>query len=294
MTEPRADLVSAAQFTRAQIETLVARADDFRRGASARALAHPQLALLFCEPDAHAQPSFARAMQQLGGDVQTLDASPTNWLDGARACHANALVLRHPETGAAHRAADALAMPVINAGDGAGENPAQTLVDLFAIWREKNSLADLRIALVGDLRHASAAHSLARALSQFAVDLSLVAPAALAMPPDICDELRESGLSVEETNDLPATLQKVDVVYMTGMQRERFADIKQYEKFKTFFVLTPELVRAAKPQLTILHPAPHGDEIARAVNALPNAAYTRQADNGLFMRMALLEAMLGE
>jgi len=292
MTGQFANLLTVAQWTRAQIETLFARADDFRRGASSRALANQQLATLFLEPSPRTQPSFARAMQLLGGNVQTINPAPATWLDAVRACDANALVLRHPETGAAQRAANATALPVINAGDGSGENPAQTLIDLYAIYVEKNTLDHLCIALVGDLQHSSAAHSLARAFALFSVDLSFVAPAALAMPPDICDDLRERGLSVEETNDLPKTVQKMDVVYMTGMQRERFADPKLYEKFKTFFVLTPELVRAAKPQVTILHPTWHGDEIAREVDALPNAAYTRQAENGLFVRMALLETML--
>lgn len=170
-----------------------------------------------------------------------------------------------------------------------GEPGLETaLVALYAMHIEKNSLDHLRVALVGDLKHAASAHSLARVLSLFAIDFSFVAPAALAMPPDICDYLRENGFSVEETNDLAKTLQKMDVVYFTGMRKEDFADSKQYEKFKTFFVLTPELVANAKPGLVVLHSSTYGEEIANAVDALPNAAYLRQAENAMFVRMALL------
>ncbi|MBI5304332.1 MAG: aspartate carbamoyltransferase [Chloroflexi bacterium] len=292
------DVLSAAQFKRASIENLFARADELRTqlndSAPTRTLADKRVATAFFEPSTRTLPGFADAIHQLGARLAPFDTQAKNFPEAlnALARDVDALILRHPETGAAQHAADTVSIPIINAGDGAGEHPTQALIDLYAIRAEKRTLDHLRVALVGDLKNSGAAHSLARALSLFQVDLSFVAPAALAMPPDITDYLRENEFSVEETNDLPKTLQKMDVVYMTGMQRERFADLRQYEKFKNFFVLTRELITNAQPNLVVLHPSPHGDEIAPDVDALPNAAYFRQAENALFVRMALLEAVL--
>ncbi len=302
-----ADVLTAAQFTRAQVEQLFTLADDFserlQKGERLRVLDGKLLATVFYEPSTRTRLSFEAAMQRLGGGVISVAEAKTassvvkgeTLPDTIRtiANYADAIVLRHPESGAAQVAADASPVPILNAGDGTGEHPTQALLDLYTIRTEKKQIDGLRIALVGDLKNGRTVHSLARALSLFKVDFSLVAPAALAMPIEVCDELRGRDFVVEETNDLAQTLQKADVVYMTRVQKERFADPKQYEKLKNFYILTRDLVTKSKENLLVMHPLPRVDEIAADVDTLPGAAYFRQAKNGVYMRMALLSQILG-
>jgi aspartate carbamoyltransferase len=291
-----ADILNAAQFTRAQIETLFASANDFAtHDARSNALVGKLLATLFYEPSTRTQLGFQAAMQRLGGGILTANALHEEPIaDAIRsiAGYADAIVLRHADTGAAQLAADATDTPIINAGDGTGEHPTQALIDLFAIASEKKTIDNLRIAIVGDLKNERATHSLARMLALFRVDVSLVSPAAMALSPDVSDVLRETGLSVEETNDLGKTLQKADVVYMTRVRKECFSDLKQYEKMKNFYVLTRALIEKAKPGLLVMHSLPRTDELATDVDGLTNAAYFRQSKNGLWVRMAILANML--
>ncbi len=301
------DILTAAQFSRDQIETLFARADDFAahltQGERLRLLNGKLLATIFYEPSTRTRLSFEAAMQRLGGGVISVAEAKTassvvkgeSLPDTIRtiAQYADAIVLRHPEKGAAQVAAEASHVPVFNAGDGTGEHPTQALLDLYTIRAEKGTIDGLRIALVGDLKNGRTVHSLARALSNFKVEFSFVAPAALSMPVEVTDYLRERDFVVEETNDLARSLQKADVVYMTRVQKERFSDVKQYEKLKDFYILNRQLVEQAKPGLVVMHPLPRVDEIATEVDALPNAAYFRQMRNGVYVRMALLAAVLG-
>lgn len=301
------DILTAAQFSREQIETLFARADEFalrlEKGDRLRLLDGKLLATIFYEPSTRTRLSFEAAMQRLGGGVISVAEAKTassvvkgeSLPDTIRtiAQYADAIVLRHPEKGAAQVAAEASHVPVFNAGDGTGEHPTQALLDLYTIRAEKQTIDGLRIALVGDLKNGRTVHSLARALSNFKVEFSFVAPAALSMPTDVTDYLRERDFVVEETNDLARSLQKADVVYMTRVQKERFSDVKQYEKLKDFYILNRQLVEQAKPNLVVMHPLPRVDEIATDVDALPNAAYFRQMRNGVYIRMALLAEVLG-
>lgn len=302
------DVLTAAQFTREEVEQLFAVADGFagrlEGGERLRTLDGRLLATVFYEPSTRTRLSFEAAMQRLGGGVLSVAEAKTvssvakgeTLPDTMRtiANYADAIVLRHPDLGAAQVAADAAAIPILNAGDGAGEHPSQALLDLYTIRSEKKTIDGLRIALAGDLKNGRTVHSLARALSLFQVDFSFVAPAALSMPTEVSDYLRARNFLVEETNDLARTLQKADVVYMTRVQKERFADLKQYEKMKNFFILTADLVKNAKPNLLVMHPLPRIDEITTDVDALPGAAYFRQARNGVTIRMALLSEILGD
>ena len=301
------DVLTAAQFSREQIEQLFASADDFasrlEKGDRIRLLDGKLLATVFYEPSTRTRLSFEAAMQRLGGGVISVAEakSASSVVKGETlpdtirtiANYADAIVLRHSELGAAQVAAEASVVPILNAGDGAGEHPTQALLDLYTIRAEKKMIDGLRIALVGDLKNGRTVHSLARALSNFKVEFSLVAPAALAMPSEVTDYLRAKDFVVEETNDMARSLQKADVVYMTRVQRERFADVKQYEKLKNFFILNRSVVESAKPGLVVMHPLPRVDEIATEVDAMPNAAYFRQMKNGVYVRMALLAAILG-
>jgi len=301
------DVLTAAQFSREQIEQLFARADDFAarldQGERLRALDGKLLATVFYEPSTRTRLSFEAAMQRLGGGVISVAEAKTassvvkgeTLPDTIRtiANYADAIVLRHSEIGAAQIAAEASSVPILNAGDGAGEHPTQALLDLYTIRAEKKTIDGLRVALVGDLKNGRTVHSLARALSNFQVEFSLVAPAALAMPIEVTDYLRAKDFVVEETNDMARSLQKADVVYMTRVQKERFADVKQYEKLKNFFILNRAVIENAKPGLVVMHPLPRVDEIATDVDAMPNAAYFRQMKNGVYVRMALLAEILG-
>ena len=301
------DVLTAAQFSREQIEQLFARADDFaarlNKGERIRLLDGKLLATVFYEPSTRTRLSFEAAMQRLGGGVISVAEakSASSVVKGETlpdtirtiANYADAIVLRHSEIGAAQVAAEASSVPILNAGDGAGEHPTQALLDLYTIRAEKKTIDGLRVALVGDLKNGRTVHSLARALSNFKVEFSLVAPAALAMPTEVTDYLRAKDFVVEETNDMARSLQKVDVVYMTRVQKERFADVKQYEKLKNFFILNRAVIENAKPGLVVMHPLPRVDEIATDVDTMPNAAYFRQMKNGVYVRMALLAEILG-
>lgn len=290
------DVLTASQFSREQIEHLFKRADDFAARLAKAERLHvvdgKLLATVFYEPSTRTRLSFEAAMQRLGGGVISVAeaksassvAKGETLSDTIRtiANYADAIVLRHSEVGAAQLAAAVSDVPILNAGDGAGEHPTQALLDLYTMRREKNAIDGLRIAMVGDLKNGRTVHSLARALSLFDVEFSLVAPSVLAMPNEVTDLLRERKMHVEETNDLTSALQNADVVYMTRVQKERFADPKQYEKLKDFFILNRDLVNRAKKDLLVMHPLPRVDEISTDVDALPNAAYFRQAKNGVF------------
>jgi aspartate carbamoyltransferase len=302
-----ADILTARQFTRDQVEQLFAIAEDFAarlaKGERLRMLDGKLLATVFYEPSTRTRLSFEAAMQRLGGGVISVAEARTasSVAKGETlsdtictiANYADAIVLRHPDIGAAQVAAGASDVPILNAGDGAGEHPTQALLDLYTIRAEKGTIDGLRVALVGDLKNGRTVHSLARALSLFKVEFSFVAPAALSMPTEVSDYLRERDFIVEETNDLARTLQKTDVVYMTRVQKERFSDQKQYEKLRNFFILTADLVKNAKQGLLVMHPLPRVDEITTDVDALPNAGYFRQMKNGVYVRMALLSQVLG-
>ncbi len=301
------DILTAAQFTRAQIEQLFAVADDYaarlEKGERLRVLDGKLLATVFYEPSTRTRLSFEAAMQRLAGGVISVAEAKTassvvkgeTLPDTIRtiANYADAIVLRHPDVGAAQVAAEASSVPILNAGDGAGEHPTQALLDLYTIRREKGKIDGLKIALAGDLKNGRTVHSLARAASLFQVEFSFIAPAALAMPSEVTDYLRGRQFAVEETNDLARALQTADVVYMTRVQKERFADPKQYDKLKNFFILNRDLVSRSKDNLVVMHPLPRVDEITTDVDTLPNAAYFRQMKNGVYVRMALLTAVLG-
>jgi aspartate carbamoyltransferase len=261
------------------------------------------LATLFYEPSTRTRLSFESAMLRLGGDVisvaeamKSSSASKGESLsDAARVVsgYAHVIVQRHPAVGSAQEAAAGATVPVINAGDGVGEHPTQALLDLYTIQRERGQLDGLRICLAGDLKHGRTVHSLARALTYWNVTLTLAAPQALAMPAEIIAELRGHGLAVAQTEDLAAAMAASDVLYVTRIQRERFADPAEYERLKGSYVVDRALIERTNPNITVMHPLPRVDEIATDVDALPNAAYFRQADNGVWVRMGLLSLVVG-
>ena len=240
-------------------------------------------------------------MQRLGGRVLSVSEAKSTSASKGESLHdtiktvdgyADAIVLRHPEVGAAEVAARATRKPVLNAGDGAGEHPTQSLLDLYTIRKEQGRVEGLTISLVGDLKHGRTVHSLATLLSQFGVSFQFVSPQALQMPRDVVQRVQAKGVSVRETDDLGRALAESDVVYMTRIQRERFADPAEYDRLKDAYVLTRAGLGKAKPSITIMHPLPRVNEIAADVDNLPGAAYFRQSANGVPVRMALLALLI--
>jgi aspartate carbamoyltransferase catalytic subunit len=204
------------------------------------------------------------------------------------------IVLRHPEVGASGVAAKYARKPIINAGDGIGEHPTQALLDLFTIKEELGQIDGLSIAMVGDLKYGRTVHSLTRLLCLYDVELSFVSPEILRLPLDIMNQVRAHNLPVRETYDVAEVIEKVDVLYVTRVQKERFADLSEYEEVKRCYEITPELMEKAKQKMIVMHPLPRVGEIHYAVDDDPRAAYFRQMENGMYIRMALLAAVLGK
>ena len=301
------DLIGIADLSKEEIRAVLTQAAEFEQHlASGRVLRMCDgriLATVFYEPSTRTRLSFESAMHRLGGRVISVAEARTSSSaakgetieDSARmlAGYADVIAQRHPAVGSARALADAADVPVINAGDGTGEHPTQALLDLYTIEREKGALDGLSVAMVGDLKNGRTVHSLSRALAHWRVELDLVAPPELAMPPAVVAELRSRGVVVRETSNMDEALQRADVSYITRIQQERFITPDEYLKYKGVYVITADVVRRAKAGVTILHPLPRVDEIAVDVDNLPNAAYFRQARNGVYVRMALLAMVLG-
>lgn len=262
------------------------------------------MATLFYEPSTRTRFSFEAAMHRLGGRVISTEnaaefssvAKGETLEDTVRILngYADVIVLRHHEVGAAQRAAAVSRVPVLNAGDGVGQHPTQALLDLYTIRNEVGAIEGLPIAMVGDLAQGRTARSLAYLLSKFRdVRIYFVSPPALKMRDDILTHLRESRVWYVEETDLDKVLPEVRVVYQTRIQKERFGGrVAEYEKFRGVYVLNRASLERMRPDAIIMHPLPRLDEIAREVDEDPRAAYFRQAQNGLYVRMALLTLVL--
>lgn len=263
------------------------------------------MATLFYEPSTRTRLSFETAMHRLGGRVISTEnaaefssvAKGETLEDTVRIMsgYSDVIVLRHYEVGAAKRAAAVSRVPVINAGDGPGQHPTQALLDLYTIRKEIHFLDGLRIAMVGDLAQGRTVRSLAYLLSKFRdVKMHFVAPPLLKMKEDILQHLDEQRVWYREETSLEKVLPEVDVVYQTRIQKERFGDrIADYERCRGVYVVNENSLRRMKPNAIVMHPLPRLDEIAISVDQDPRAAYFRQAQNGLYVRMALLTMVLG-
>jgi aspartate carbamoyltransferase catalytic subunit len=262
------------------------------------------MATLFYEPSTRTRFSFETAMQRLGGSVISTEnadefssvAKGETLEDTVRILngYADVLVIRHYEVGSAKRAASVSRIPVINAGDGAGQHPTQALLDLYTIHKEIGAIDGLSIAMVGDLAQGRTVRSLAYLLSKFQnIKIYFVAPPLLKMKEDILEHLREKRVWYTEETDLNKVLPEVNVVYQTRIQKERFGDrIADYEQCRGVYVINSESLRMMQANSIVMHPLPRLDEIAMEVDSDPRAAYFRQAQNGLYVRMALLSMVL--
>jgi len=204
------------------------------------------------------------------------------------------IVIRHPEVGSAAIAALYARKPVINAGDGIGEHPTQALLDLFTIREELGRMEGLTVTMLGDLKYGRTVHSLSRLLSMCQTKLHCVSPDILRLPPELAAELKIRGMSIQEHSQLEEVLPETDVLYVTRVKKERFEDQAVYESVKGMFVVTPEILKQAKDQMIVMHPLPRVGEISMDLDADPRAAYFRQMEYGLYIRMALLAMVLGK
>ncbi len=262
-----------------------------------------KLATLFFEPSTRTRLSFEAAMYELGGHVLSVAGAGSSSAskgesvaDTAKvvSCYADIIAMRHPKEGAPQVAAINASIPVINAGDGGHNHPTQTLADLLTIHREKGRLQDLTIGLCGDLKFGRTVHSLIQAMSRYTgVRFVLISPEELMLPSYVKhDVLEKYHVPYEETTDLESAMPSLDVLYMTRVQRERFFNEEDYLRLKDSYILTPQKLKNAKPDMNILHPLPRVNEISVAIDDDPRACYFKQVLNGKYMRMALILKLL--
>ena len=259
------------------------------------------LANMFFENSTRTRMSFEAAMKRLGGSVLNFTSVGTSVAKGETLFdtmqmvdgYADVAAIRHPQQGAAQYSADAVEIPILNAGDGAGNHPTQTMLDLFTIREAHGTLEGLNVVLVGDLRYGRTVHSLSHALVRFGATLTLVSPESLKMPEEIVSDLREHGADVTETVDLDAALPDADVIYMTRIQKERFPDDDEYAKVAGIYMLDSSDMASAKNGMIVMHPLPRVSELHPSLDSTKNARYFQQAFNGVPTRMALLCRCLG-
>ena len=259
------------------------------------------LANMFFENSTRTRMSFETAMKRLGGSVLNFSSIGTSvskgetlydtmqMIDG----YADIAAIRHPRQGAAQYSADAVGIPILNAGDGAGNHPTQTMLDLFTIRQAHGTLEGLNVVLVGDLRYGRTVHSLSHALVRFGASLTLVSPSSLKMPAEIVSDLEAHGADVTETESLDDQISEADVIYMTRIQKERFPDEEEYAKVAGIYRVESSNLAGAKKGMVIMHPLLRVDEIAPSVDSTEFAKYFEQAFNGVPTRMALLCRSLG-
>lgn len=301
------DILSVNQFSRADLEYIFGVAHEMRemvtRIGTFDLLKGKILASLFYEPSTRTSSSFTSAMERLGGSVIPINevtyssvSKGESLPDTVRTleCYADVIVLRHPEVGASAVAARYTRKPVINAGDGVGEHPTQALLDLFTIQEELDDVDGLSVTMLGDLKYGRTVHSLSRLLSLYDVRLNYVSPEILRMPPEIISELNNKHIPQNEYADLDKVIADSDVLYVTRVQKERFENLDDYEAVKQTYVIDSETMAAAKQRMIVMHPLPRVGEISMEVDDDPRAAYFRQMEYGLYVRMALLALVLGK
>lgn len=304
----RSSLYSVTQLEEAQLERLFELADRMRRLVDEKGgcdlLRHRVLAAIFYEPSTRTASSFVAAMQRLGGEVIPLlqGAGATSAAKGESlgdtvrtlSGYADAIVLRHPGAGSAREAAEAAEVPVVNAGDGTNEHPTQALLDLYTIRDRLGSLDGRRVVIAGDLKYGRTVHSLSRLLASSGAEMQFVSPPQLRLPQKLVDELEEAGVPHRSHESLDGLLGETDVLYMTRVQRERFDDPDEYDRLAGTYRIDAETMSWLTEEALLMHPLPRVGEIAPEVDGDPRAVYFEQAENGMYVRMALLADLLAD
>lgn len=296
------DVVSIKNIELQAMELIFKTATKIKHGSLSTTLADKIIAHCFFEPSTRTRLSFETAALRLGAkNIGFTDSDSLSMQKGESLYdtirmideYADLIIIRHGCEGSATLAADVASCPVINAGDGANQHPTQALIDLFSMQECQQGINGLSIALVGDLKYGRAIHSLTEACSLFDVRFYLVSPEILSLPNDICDNLKKRGIRFSFHQTIEEVIPKVDILYITRIQQERFNAL-QYQLIKNQFILTAHMLKNAKPNLKIMHPLPRVNEIAIEVDRTPYAYYFEQAGNGVAVRQALLTLILNE
>lgn len=295
-------LISINDYSKEQQIRILDLAAEFEKNPRQKILDNHVIATLFFEPSTRTRLSFESAISQLGGKIIGFtDASNSSVSKGETlmdtiktvANYSDLIVMRHPLDGSARWASEVSDVPIINAGDGANQHPTQCLLDMYSIRKTQGSLENKHIAFVGDLKYGRTVHSLVIAMSQFNATFHLVSPQELKLPSAVKKYIKDAGLDYHQYTDLNEVMDKVDILYMTRIQRERFVDPMEYEKVKNSYILKNEHLENTKDNMRVLHPLPRVNEIEEAVDKNPKAYYFQQALNGVYVREALLAYTLG-
>jgi len=297
------DIISINDFSKEELLHILKVVRQMEQKPKNSLLKGKILAALFFEPSTRTRLSFISAMEQLSGTVIGFSNANTTSIQKGESLwdtvkmteqYADVIVIRHPLEGSARLAAEAASIPVINGGDGSNQHPTQTMLDLYTIQKTKGKLENLHIGFVGDLKYGRTVHSLVIALANFNPTFYFIAPDDLQMPENYLDELFQKKVKYHKTSDLTRFSKEIDVLYVTRIQKERFPDPLEYEKFKGIYRIDEAFLQNIKKDLKIMHPLPRIDEIDKSIDNTEHAAYFEQAANGIPVRKALLALVLGK
>ena len=295
------NLISMRNLGVDKINLLLQLAENLETGKIKSDMTGKVMGALFFEPSTRTQLSFETAMKKMGGEVITMAGTKGTSVEKGETLsdtvkiinqYSDIIVMRHPMEGAAQYVSECVDIPIVNAGDGANQHPTQSLLDLYSIYKTQDSIKNLKVCMLGDLRYGRTVHSLAFALGKFNPEFYFVSPEILQMPKYILDEINQLGIKYTQTKNLDEIVNKLDILYVTRIQKERFTDPEDYEKVKSSYIITPEILKGAKKNFKILHPLPRVDEISADVDKLDCAYYFQQAKNGVYMRQAIITKLM--
>lgn len=296
------NLISINDFSKEEQIKILDIAEDFEKNPIQNLLEGHVVATLFFEPSTRTRLSFESAASRLGAKVIGFSSSASSSVSKGETLkdtiltvcnYSDLIVMRHPVDGSARYASEVASVPIINAGDGANQHPTQTLLDLYSIRKTQGTLDNLNVAFIGDLKYGRTVHSLTMALAQYNTTFHLVSPVELKLPSYVKRHIKEKSLEYHQYTDLTEVIPHADIIYMTRIQKERFSDPMDYEKVKNAYNLHNDMLKNAKENMRVLHPLPRVNEISEDVDSNPKAYYFTQALNGVYVRQALLSAILG-
>ncbi|MBI9104769.1 MAG: aspartate carbamoyltransferase [Spirochaetales bacterium] len=295
-------IISMRDMNKEDLLYLIDTAEAIEKGKIKPDMKGKIAALLFFEPSTRTCFSFESAIKRMGGEALLMKGTGSTSVQKGESFsdtlktierYSDIMVIRSGVEGSARFASEIVDIPIVNAGDGANQHPTQALLDLYSIRKTQGSLENLKIGLVGDLRFGRTVHSLAQSLTGFHPEFFFISPPHLAMPSHIKSGLAREGIKFTELKNVEEVVPELDIMYVTRIQRERFADQEEYEKLKGSYIIDLETIKGAKAGMKILHPLPRVDEIATAVDSSPHAYYFDQAENGVYMRQAILSILTG-
>lgn len=295
-------LVSITDYSKEEIIHILDLAEEFEKNQRQKILDSHVIASLFFEPSTRTRLSFESAVQYLGGSVIGFASADTSSVRKGESLkdtiltvsnYSDLIIMRNPMDGSARYASEVSPVPIINAGDGANQHPTQCLLDLYSIRKTQGSLDNIHIAMIGDLKYGRTVHSLVQALSLFGATFHFVSPDSLKMPSSVKTWVKNANLEYHQYTDIMEIMPLADILYMTRIQGERFPDPLEYEKVKNSYNLTNSMLDNSKDNMRVLHPLPRVNEISEDVDENPKAYYFQQAKNGVYVRQALLAAILG-